>query len=128
MAEFGAPSGVKFAVHNLYSILSIGYGNLEDNIGGSLTYGFHYGAAFPVGKLSLGADLGYRFRDNKKLFRQTDLSPDQFMFEGRVLLDVPLTGGLSLVFGAGGSYVFNTGDSIRDGKLKPLFIAGIEFF
>ncbi len=123
-----ATAGVKFAVNYLYSILSIGYGNLEDNIGGSLTYGFHYGAMFPVGNLSLGADLGYRFRDNKRLFRHTQLLPDQFMFEGRVLLDIPLSGGFSLVLGAGGSYVFNTGKSIRDGKLKPIFIAGIEFF
>ena len=123
-----ATAGVKFAIHRLYSILSLGYGNLNDNIGESLTYGFHYGAMFPVGNLSLGADLGYRFRDNKRLFRHTDLSPDQFMLEGRVLLDVPLTGGFSLVLGAGGSYVFDTGMSIRSGKLKPQFIAGIEFF
>lgn len=123
-----ATAGVKFAVNNLYSILSIGYGNLEDNIGESLTYGFHYGAMFPVGNLSLGADLGYRFRDNKRLFRHTELLPDQFMFEGRVLLDIPLSGGFSLVLGAGGSYVFDTGESMRNGKLKPQFIAGIEFF
>lgn len=123
-----ATAGVKFAVNNLYSILSIGYGNLEDNIGESLTYGFHYGAMFPVGNLSLGADLGYRFRDNKRLFQHTELLPDQFMFEGRVLLDIPLSGGFSLVLGAGGSYVFDTGESMRNGKLKPQFIAGIEFF
>lgn len=54
--------------------------------------------------------------------------PDQFMFEGRVLLDIPLSGGFSLVLGAGGSYVFDTGESMRNGKLKPQFIAGIEFF
>lgn len=123
-----ATAGVKFAVNNLYSILSIGYGNLEDNIGESLTYGFHYGGSFPVGNLSLGADLGYRYRDNKRLFRHTELFPDQFMFEGRVLLDIPLSGGFSLVLGAGGSYVFDTGESMRNGKLKPQFIAGIEFF
>lgn len=123
-----ATAGVKFAVNNLYSILSIGYGNLEDNIGESLTYGFHYGGSFPVGNLSLGADLGYRYRDNKRLFRHTELLPDQFMFEGRVLLDIPLSGGFSLVLGAGGSYVFDTGESMRNGKLKPQFIAGIEFF
>jgi len=63
-----ATAGVKFAVNRFYSILSLGYGNLEDNIGESLTYGFHYGASFPVGNLSLGTDLGFRFRDNKKLF------------------------------------------------------------
>ena len=123
-----ATAGVKFAVHRLYSILSIGYGNLNDNIGESLTYGFHYGGSFPVGNLSLGADLGYRFRDNKRLFRHTELQPDQFMLEGRILLDVPLAGGFSLVLGAGGSYVFNTDESIRLGKLKPQVIAGIEFF
>ncbi len=123
-----ATAGVKFAVNNLYSILSIGYGNLEDNIGESLTYGFHYGGSFPVGNLSLGADLGYRYRDNKRLFRHTELLPDQFMFEGRVLLDIPLSGGFSLVLGAGGSYVFDTGESMRNGKLKPQFIVGIEFF
>ena len=121
-------AGVKFAVHNLYSILSIGYGNLEDNIGGSLTYGFHYGASFPLGNLSLGADLGYRVRDNKRLFRHTEMNPDQFIFEGRILLGVPLTEGLSLVLGAGGSYVFDTGESLRSGKIKPQVVAGIEFF
>jgi len=123
-----ATAGVKFAVNRFYSILSLGYGNLEDNIGASMTYGFHYGTMFPVGNLSLGADLGYRFRDNKRLFRQTDLDPDQFMLEGRILLDIPLTEGMSLVLGAGGSYVFNTNDSISSGKLKPQVIAGIEFF
>ncbi len=123
-----ATAGVKFAVNNLYSVLSIGYGNIEDNIGGSLTYGFHYGAMFPIGNLSLGADLGYRVRDNKRLFRHTELLPDQFMLEGRVLLNVPLSEGFSLVLGAGGRYVFNTDESIRTGKLKPQVIAGIEFF
>lgn len=123
-----ATAGVKFEVNRFYSIISLGYGNLEDNIGGSLTYGFHYGAIFPVGNLSLGTDLGYRFRDNKRLFRHTDMDPDQFMLEGRVILDVPLTEGISLVLGAGGSYVFDTGKSIRSGKLKPQVIAGIEFF
>jgi len=123
-----ATAGVKFVVHRLYSILSIGYGNLEDNIGKPLTYGFHYGAAFPIGNLSLGTDLGYRFRDNKKLFRHTEMAPDQFMFEGRVLLGIPLTDGFSLVLGAGGSYVFDTGESMKSGKLKPLVFAGIEFF
>lgn len=123
-----ASAGVKFSVNNLYSILSVGYGNLEDNIGESLTYGFHYGGSFPVGNLSLGADLGYRFRDNKRLFRHTELFPDQFMFEGRVLLCIPLSGGISLVLGTGGSYLFDIGTSIRDGKLKPQFIVGIEFF
>lgn len=126
--QVAATAGVKFAVHNVYSILSMGYGNLNDDIGGSVSYGFHYGASFSMGKLSLGADLGYRFRDNKRLFRQTDLSPDQFIFEGRILLGVPLTAGLSLVFGAGGSYVFDTEVSIKDGSLKPLILAGVEFF
>lgn len=123
-----ATAGVKFAVNRFYSIISLGYGNLEDNIGESLTYGFHYGAMFPVGNLSLGADLGYRVRDNKKLFRHTAMDPDQFMFEGRILLGVPLTEGISLVLGAGGSYIFDTNESIRSGKLKPQVIAGIEFF
>ena len=123
-----ATAGVKFAVHRFYSIISLAYGNLEDNIRNSLTYGFHYGTLFPVGNLSLGTDLGYRFRDNKRLFHHTDMDPDQFMLEGRVLLDIPLTERLSIVLGAGGSYVFNTGESIRNGKLKPQVIAGIEFF
>ena len=123
-----ATTGVKFAVNRFYSIISLGYGNLEDTIGGSLTYGFHYGTMFPVGNLSLGVDLGYRVRDNKRLFRHTEFDPDQFMFEGRVLLNIPLTDGFSFVLGAGGSYIFNTDESIRSGKLKPQVIAGIEFF
>ncbi|MFC2160720.1 LA_2272 family surface repeat-containing protein [Acidobacteriota bacterium] len=123
-----ATAGVKFTVSRFYSILSLGYGNLEDNIGGSLTYGFHYGIMFPVKNLSFGVDLGYRIRDNKRLFRHTGLDPDQFMLEGRILLDVPLTEGISLLLGAGGSYIFDTNESIRNGELKPIFLAGIEFF
>jgi len=50
------------------------------------------------------------------------------MFEGRILLDIPLTAGISLVLGAGGLYVFDTNEALKNGTLKPLFIAGIEFF
>lgn len=123
-----ATAGVKFNVHRLYSIVSIGLANLNDNIGGSLTYGFHYGGSLPLGGVALRADLGYRYRDNKRLFRSTNQNPDQFIFEGRVLLEIPIINDLAFVVGGGLSYIFDTNESIRLGDWKPILVGGIEFF
>ena len=123
-----ATAGVKFKVNNVYSILSVGVANLNDSIGGALTYGFHYGGSIPAGRVALRGDLGYRYRDNKRLFRSTNQNPDQFIFEGRVLLEIPIINDLAFVLGGGLSYIFDTNESIRLGDWKPILMGGIEFF
>lgn len=120
--------GAKFQIKRLFSILSLGVGNLNDNIGGSATYGFHYGMSFPAGRLTLSPDIGYRYRDNKPLFKKTEEEPDQHMLEARLVLGVPLSDKLSLIFGAGLTRIFDSGKHIDSGDTSPLFVAGIEFF
>jgi hypothetical protein len=53
--------GAKFQIGRLFSLLTLGVGNLNDNISESLTYGFHYGMSFSAGRLTLSPDIGYRW-------------------------------------------------------------------
>lgn len=124
----GGSAGVRFSVGHVYSILSLGALNLDDGIARSLSYGFHYGGQVPLGPFFLRADAGYRFRDNKALFRSDFREPDQFMFEGRVLLEFPLFPHLSAVAGGGIAYSFDTQRDVSSGQWKPLIAAGLEFF
>ena len=124
----GPTAGVKFNVGRFYSILSLGAVNLNDNIGRSLSYGFHYGGSVPLGTLFLRADVGYRFRDNRKLFRSNFQDPDQFIFEGRILLEIPLFSHLSAVIGGGTQFFFDTDRNFDSGQWKPLLVGGLEFF
>lgn len=120
--------GAKFRIERFFSILTLGIGNLNDNIGESVSYGFHYGISFPAGRLTLNPDIGFRFRDNKPLFKKTEEEPDQHMVEARIMLDVPLSKKFSLIFGAGLTRIFDSGKNIDTGDTSPLFVAGIEFF
>lgn len=120
--------GVKFTVRNLYSIISLGLSNLNDKINESLTYGFHYGISFPVGDLDLNTDVGYRFRDNKSLFKHSHLTPDQHILEARLFVGIPLSPKLSLLLGGGVSRIFDSGKHWDSGQTFPLVIAGFEFF
>jgi hypothetical protein len=120
--------GAKFQIDRLFSLLTLGVGNLNDNISESLTYGFHYGMTFPAGRLTLNPDIGYRYRDNKSLFKHTEEEPNQHMLEARLILGIPLSEKLSLMLGAGLTRIFDCGKHIDTGETSPLFIAGLEFF
>lgn len=120
--------GAKFQIGNLYSLLTLGVGNLNDKISESFAYGFHYGMSFPAGRLTLSPDIGYRYRDNKPLFKKTEEEPDQHMLEARLVLGIPLSEKLSLIFGGGLTRFFDSGKHINTGKTSPLFVAGFEFF
>lgn len=120
--------GAKFQIGRLFSLLTLGVGNLNDNISESLTYGFHYGMSFSAGRLTLSPDIGYRFRDNKPLFKQTEEEPNQHMLEARLILGIPLSEKLSLILGAGLTRIFDCGKHIDTGNTSPLFVAGLEFF
>jgi hypothetical protein len=48
--------------------------------------------------------------------------------EARLVLGIPLSERLSLVFGGGLTRIFDSGKHIDSGKTSPLFIAGFEFF
>ncbi len=120
--------GAKFQIGRLFSLLTLGAGNLNDNISESLTYGFHYGMTFPAGRLTLNPDIGYRYRDNKPLFKHTEEEPNQHMLEARLILGIPLSEKLSLMLGAGLTRIFDCGKHIDTGDTSPLFIAGLEFF
>jgi hypothetical protein len=120
--------GAKFQIGNLFSLLTLSVGNLNDNISESFVYGFHYGMAFPAGRLTLSPDIGYRYRDNKPLFKKTEEEPDQHMLEARMVLGIPLSEKISLIFGVGLTRIFDCGKHIDTGNTSPLFVAGIEFF
>lgn len=120
--------GAKFQIRSLFSLLTLGVGNLNDNISESVSYGFHYGMSFPLGRLTLSPDFGYRYRDNKPLFKKTEEEPDQHILEARLILGIPLSERFSLFFGGGLSRIFDSGKNIDTGKTSPLIVAGIEFF
>jgi len=120
--------GVKFEVGRYYSIVSLGLYNVEDKISESLSYGMHYGLMFPVGKLILSPDIGYRYRDNTPLFRNPKDQPDQHMLEFRLSLRVPLSERMALFAGSGLGHSFNAGANIDTGNTYPLLFAGLEFY
>jgi len=121
-------AGVKCCIRNVYSMASLGFHNLDDGIGGSITYGFHYGYSFPLNRLSVNTDLGYRYRDNERLFKWTEDKPDQHMLEWRLFLEIPVNYGLSFILGGGFSRIFNAGGHWDSGQTKPIVLAGLELF
>ena len=125
--QVAATAGMKFTVGRLYSIVSVGGANLDDNISESLTSGFHYGISFPVGRIHLYTDLGFRFRDNQPLFKDSPLERDQFILEARLILGIPISGEFSLLLGSGVSRRWDTGEAFT-GKNSLLILAGIEIF
>jgi hypothetical protein len=120
--------GAKFQIGRLFSLLTLGVGNLNDNVSKSFVYGFHYGVSFPAGRLTLSPDVGYRYRDNKPLSKQNEEEPDQHMLEARLVLGIPLSEKVLLIFGAGLTRTFDNGKHIYTGNTSPLVVAGIEFF
>jgi len=120
--------GAKFIIGRMYSIASLGFFNLDDNINSSVSYGFHYGMWFPLKRLHLNADLGYRYRDNAPLFQKSAEKPDQHILEARLSLEISLSEKLSLIVGTGISRAFDTGKNVDTGKTLPVLTAGIEFF
>lgn len=127
-SQVAVTAGAKFRIARLFSILTLGLGNLNDSISESATYGFHYGMSFPAGRITLNPDIGYRYRDNKPFFKKTEEKPDQHMVETRVMLDIPLSETLSLIIGTGLTRIFDSGKHIDTGETSPLFVAGIQFF
>ena len=123
-----ATAGVKSRIRRVYSIASLGFHNLDDGIGGSITYGFHYGYSFPLNRLSINTDLGYRYRDNERLFKWTEDKPDQHMLEWRLFLEIPVSSGLSFILGGGFSRIFDVGSHWDSGRTKPIVMAGLELF
>lgn len=120
--------GVKFEVGRYYSIVSLGFYNVEDKISESLSYGMHYGLTLPVGKLNLSPDVGYRYRDNTPLFKNPKDQRDQHMLEFRLSLRAPLSERMALFAGSGLGHSFDAGANIDTGNTYPLLFAGIEFF
>lgn len=125
--QVAATAGMKFTVGRLYSIISVGGANLDDNISESLTSGFHYGISFPVGRMDLYTDLGFCFRDNQPLFKDSPLERDQFILEARLILGIPFSDEFSLLLGSGVSRRWDTREAFT-GKDSLLILAGIEIF
>lgn len=126
--QVGLTGGAKFIIGRMYSIASLGIFNLNDHINSSVSYGFHYGIRFPLNRLNLNTDLGYRYRDNAPLFKKSPEKPDQHILEARLTLEIPLSEKLSLIVGTGIGRTFDSGKHIDTGKTFPLITAGIELF
>ena len=119
--------GVKFEIGRYYSIVSLGAYNVEDEISESLTYGIHYGLTFPLKRMSLNTDLGYRYRDNTPFFRNPEDGPDQHIWEGRLWLGIPVSSRINLVVGSGFGHSFSKGTEFDSGNTYPLVFAGLEW-
>lgn len=123
-----ATAGVKCRIGRFYSIASLGFYNLDDGIGGSVSYGFHYGVRFPLEKVFLNTDVGYRYRDNERLLRWNAVEPDQHILEWRLFLEIPISSRVSLIAGGGAARIFDAGSTWDSGKTKALVLAGVELF
>lgn len=119
--------GVRCRLGRCYSMASVGIGNLDDDVTASFTWGFHYGVLFPLRRSELGVDVGYRYRDNRPLFRHPEDKPDQHILETRLLWSLPLTESFSLLLGTGIGRRFDVGQNFDGGTTSPLLTVGLEF-
>lgn len=121
-------SGMKFKIHNTYSLISLGALNLHQNIPRSLAWSGFYGISFPVQKIYLNTDLGFMYMDNQNFFRSQKGETDQKVGMIRGSLGIDLSDQMSLFGGVGAAYIFPSGSSLSSGKWRALFFAGLELF
>ncbi len=121
-------SGMKFYVGRWHSVVSLGLGNLADDLTESFTWGIHYGTTFPAGEMALQPEIGYRYRDNYALFQSSAAEPDQHLLEARLLLKLSLSPGIHLLLGGGIEHAYDSGPKDRNARSSFLFNAGLELF
>jgi len=121
-------SGVKFEVGKIYSIVALGYGNFQKDKGSALSYAGYYGTNVYQDILTIGVDVGYMYMDNKKIFKNSPEAPNQHILMGRAHISHNISSSVSLIGGAGLSYIADCHQSFGDGKFRPLFFVGLEAF
>jgi hypothetical protein len=120
--------GMKFYIGRWHSVVSLGIGNLEENLAESLTWGVHYGTTFPIGKMDVQPEIGYRYRDNYGLFQSSAAEPDQHLLEARLLFKLRLSSEISILLGGGIERAYDTVPEDRNARSSLLFNAGLELF
>jgi hypothetical protein len=121
-------SGLKMMVKNIYSIFSVGGGNLEKDISASFTTGFHYGVHFPLKKSFFNVDAGYVNIDNEKYFKALAGDVDQHLLEVRASFGLDISPSFSIFAGGGYGYMIDHHEDFDTGESLPFFFAGIELF
>jgi hypothetical protein len=124
----GINSGVKFEVGKIYSIVALGYGNLQKDKGSALSYAGYYGITVYQDLFSINVDVGYMHMDNKKIFKSSPEEPNQNILMGRTHVSYDISSTVSLIGGLGLSYVADQHQSFGDGKFRPLVFLGVELF
>jgi len=124
----GINSGVKFEVGKIYSIVALGYGNFQEDKGSALSYTGYYGITVYQEDVAIGVDVGYMYMDNKKIFKNSPEAPNQHILIGRTHVSYDISSSVSLIGGAGLSYIADCHQSFSDGKFRPLFFVGLEAF
>jgi hypothetical protein len=126
----GINSGAKFEVGRIYSIVALGYWNFLKDKGSALSYAGYYGMTLYQGQdlFSIGADVGYMYMDNKTIFKSNPDMPDQHVLMGRGHVRYDISSRISLIGGAGLSYIADRHRPFSDGRFRPLFFIGLEAF
>jgi hypothetical protein len=124
----GINSGVKFEVGKIYSIVALGYWNFQKDKGSGLSYQGYYGMMVYEEDIAIGVDVGYMYMDNKQIFKSNLDAPDQNILMGRIHVSHDISSQVSLIGGAGLSYIADRHQPFGDGKFRPLFFLGIEIF
>jgi hypothetical protein len=124
----GLNSGAKFEVGNIYSIIALGYGNLMKDKGSALSYAGYYGMYVYQESISIGVDVGYMYMDNKKIFQSSPDAPDQHVLMGRAHAIYDISSSVSLIGGAGLSFIADRHEPFGDGKFRLLLFIGLEAF
>ena len=121
-------AGAKFEVGRIYSIVSLGYGNLMKDKGSALSYAGYYGMHVYQAEMTFGVDVGYMYMDNKTIFRSSAGTPDQHILMGRAHAIYNISSRISVIGGAGMSYILDRHQRFNDGRFRPLFVIGLEVF
>jgi hypothetical protein len=122
-------SGVRTTVNRFYSMLTVGYGDLQGDVDNSLFLTWNYGYAIPLSDAwSIGLDLGF-VHITPESSDDPDLNDElHFALQARALAEVRLGRKLAIFAGGGVSSVYSEYSSDASQETEPLFVAGVSLF
>lgn len=122
-------TGVKTEVNNWYSMLTLGYGDLQGDVEETFILGWNYGYAFRLGRAwNLGVDLGYLHFIPETQDDPTLNDSLHFAVQLRALLELRLSSKLALFAGGGVSSIYSAYSSNAQQETEPHVVLGVSLF
>jgi hypothetical protein len=117
-------AGAKFETNNWYSMLSVGFNNLEQDDTEAVAAAWHFGRHLPLDNLYLDLDFGVLHIDNGEAFKSG--KDDQEALQGRLIIGHEFRSGVKTF--AGGGLTWLSRQENGEGVYRPHFMAGMSIF